>query len=100
MAGAESRADLATLAAVGADPRRRRSLAMAQASVVGVLGAIVGVGFGTYVALIALEGFGLAPWMVPWPLLAVIGVGVPLVAVLVSGLFTRSRLPVVRRMAA
>ena len=100
LAGAESRADLATLAAVGADPRRRRSLAMAQASVVGVLGAIVGVGFGTYVALIALEGFGLAPWMVPWPLLAVIGVGVPLVAVLVSGLFTRSRLPVVRRMAA
>ncbi len=50
--------------------------------------------------MIALEGFGLAPWMVPWPLLAVIGVGVPLVAVLVSGLFTRSRLPVVRRMAA
>jgi len=100
LAAAEGRADLATLAAVGADPRRRRVLAMWQAAVVGVMGCLLGVAFGAYVAAVALEGFGLAPWLVPWPLLGAIGLAVPLLAVLVAGLFTRSRLPLVRRAAA
>ena len=50
--------------------------------------------------VVALEGFGLAPWLVPWALVGTIGLAVPLLAVVVAGLFTRSRLPLARRLAA
>ena len=51
LSAAEGRADLATLAAVGAPPRRRRALAAAQALLVAGLGCALGVAFGTFVAL-------------------------------------------------
>lgn len=99
LAAAEGRADLATLGAIGAAPRRRRLLAMAQAGVVGVLGCGLGLGLGTFVAAVAYQGFTIGVWVVPWALLALIGLAVPVVAVLVAGIFTRSRLPMVRRVA-
>lgn len=99
LAAAEGRADLATLGAIGAAPRRRRLLAMAQAGVVGVLGCGLGVALGTFVAAVAYQGFTIGIWVVPWALLALIGFAVPAVAVLVAGVFTRSRLPMVRRVA-
>ena len=43
LAGAESHADLATLAAVGASPGVRRRLSMAQAATVALIGAVLGV---------------------------------------------------------
>lgn len=73
---------------------------MAQAAVVGLVGSGLGLLFGSYVAVVALQGFDLAPWHVPWLLLTVVGLAVPAIAVLVAGIFTRSRLPMVRRAAA
>lgn len=98
LAAAEGRADLATLAAVGAAPRRRRWLAMAQAAVVGGVGVVVGVGLGTLIGGVMIGGFHLVPWAVPWLLLVVVILGVPLIAVSIAGLFTRSRLPMTHRL--
>ncbi len=98
LAAAESRADHATLLAVGAEPRRRRFLAMGQAATVSVLGVGLGVMLGTIVGASILGGNEALPFVVPWMTLAQIAVGIPLVGVLIAGLFTRSRLPLDRRM--
>ncbi|CNF95660.1 Uncharacterised protein [Mycobacterium tuberculosis] len=37
---------------------------------------------------------------VPWTLLLAVGLGIPLLVALVAGAFTRSRLPMARRIAA
>jgi putative ABC transport system permease protein len=100
LAAAEGRADLATLGAVGADPRRRRRIAMAQAGVVGGLGCLLGLLLGTFIATLAHGGLLTRVWVVPWTLIGLAVVGVPMVAMLVAGTFTRSRLPMVRRIAA
>jgi putative ABC transport system permease protein len=99
LAAAEGRADLATLAAVGAAPRRRRALVAAQALLVGGLGAVLGLVFGTYVALITQSLTGAPDLVVPWANLALTGLVVPLVAVAVAAACTPSRLPLVRRVA-
>jgi len=97
LSAAEGRADLATLAAVGAAPRRRRALAASQALVIAGLGVVVGVGFGGFVAYTARATTGSPDFVVPWLNLAVTGLVVPLLAVLVATVFTPSRLPLVRR---
>lgn len=112
LAAADGRADLATLAAVGASPGLRRRLAASQAGVVSVLGVGLGVIAGlvpgaALVWMMGGGGFGNAPgsgfaqgWqyaVMPWPNLVVIGVVVPVLAVGCGYLFTRSRLPMVRR---
>ncbi len=97
LSAAEGRADLATLAAVGAPPRRRRSLAAAQALLISGLGCSLGVGFGAFVAFTARATTGAPTFIVPWPNLAVTMVAVPLLAVAVAAFFTPSRLPLVRR---
>ena len=97
LSAAEGRADLATLAAVGAPPRRRRALAAAQALLVGGLGCALGVAFGTFVAYAARTTTGSPDFVVPWVNLAITAIAVPLLAVLVAALFTPSRLPLVRR---
>ncbi|HEX5532170.1 MAG TPA: ABC transporter permease [Actinomycetales bacterium] len=106
LAAADSRADLATLAAVGAAPRMRRRVAGAQAAVVAVLGTALGVvAGGTLGAVIVLmmrheQPFPDLSWqlVVPWPELAALGVGIPTLATLAGLTFTRSRLPMVRRL--
>ncbi|RBY92768.1 FtsX-like permease family protein [Blastococcus sp. TF02A-30] len=102
----DARPDFATLAAVGAAPRTRRFMAMASAAVVGgggaLLGVLVGIAPGIAVAypLTSTDyGSGAQPVVdVPWGVLAAVGIAVPLVAVAVTGLFVRSRLPMARRM--
>ncbi len=102
----DARPDFATLAAVGAAPRTRRSMAMASAAVVGgggsLLGVLVGIAPGIAVAypLTSTDyGAGVDPVLVvPWGVLAAVGIAVPLVAVAVTGVFVRSRLPMSRRM--
>lgn len=99
LAQADARADHATLAAVGAAPRLRRRLAAAQALTVAGLGTVLGIasGFVPAVALIAaVDRFRLV-W--PWTTLAEILVGIPLLAGLTAWLFTRSRVPLERRLA-
>jgi len=102
----DARPDFATLAAVGAAPRTRRSMAMASAAVVGgggaLLGVLVGLAPGIAVAYPLTStnyGTGVDPVLaVPWDVLAAVGIAVPLVAVAVTGVFVRSGLPMSRRM--
>jgi putative ABC transport system permease protein len=97
LSAAEGRADLATLAAVGAAPRRRRALAASQALVIAGLGCVVGIAFGAFVAYTSRATTGSPDFVVPWMNLAVTGLAVPLLAVVVATVFTPSRLPLVRR---
>ena len=97
LSAAEGRADLATLAAIGAAPRRRRALAGSQALVIAGVGCALGVALGVFVAFTARATTGSPEFVVPWANLAVTGLAVPLLAVTVAALFTPSRLPLVRR---
>ncbi|GAA3810458.1 ABC transporter permease [Cellulomonas soli] len=108
LAAAEIGPDLATLAAVGAPPLVRRRVAAAQAGVL----TIVGVGFGVLTGLLLGRVFVtaggnqwdvIAPQLVivtPWPAVAAILIGMPVLAMLGAFVLTRSRLPLVRRLAA
>lgn len=86
----------------------RRRVAAAQAGVI----AVVGVGLGGLTGLLLGRVFVLAEryrfddrvdldWqvVVPWTAIAAITVGVPLLAIAGGYLLTRSRLPMVRRIA-
>ncbi|WP_157987519.1 FtsX-like permease family protein [Jiangella endophytica] len=97
LAAAEGRSDLATLAAVGAAPRRRRGLAGAQALVVAGLGVMIGSGLGIYFAYLVWPALGAPEFIWAWDSLVVTGVAVPVLAVLVAVIFTPSRLPMIRR---
>lgn len=97
LAAAEGRADLATMAAVGASPRRRRAIAGWQALVVGGLGTVLGLALGGFYAYLIWPAIGAPDFIVPWLTIGLIGVAVPLLAVLVAVVFTPSRLPVIRR---
>ena len=109
LAAADGRADLSTLAAVGATPGLRRRLAGAQSLVTAGLGTALGIVAGLVPAagLIRalnepVQGYTRpVPFelVIPWPILAVAGLVVPLLAVLAAMLLTRSRLPLVRRLA-
>jgi putative ABC transport system permease protein len=112
LSAAEGRADVATLAAVGAPPRVRRRLAAAQAGVVAVLGtvlgAVSGIVSGITLVLLSRDRLNGTPdgeqvrqtWQIvmPWWDLGVLAVALPLLAVLAAAAFTRSRLPMVRRL--
>jgi putative ABC transport system permease protein len=97
LSAAEGRADLAPLAAIGAQPRRRRNLAAAQAWVLGQLGCVLGVGVGALYGYTAHAAFGSPHFVVPWLEIGGIVIVVPLFAGLLAWLMTRSRLPMVSR---
>ncbi|MBY8871030.1 ABC transporter permease [Micromonospora sp. PLK6-60] len=108
LAAAEGRADLSTLAAVGASPRVRRLLSLCQAGVIAGTGSVLGIlaGLGSAVIILTAANRRYAEsWpaqepyrlVVPGSILVVLVV-VPLVAMLGAGLFTRSRLAVERRL--
>jgi putative ABC transport system permease protein len=99
LSAAEGRADLATLAAVGAAPRRRRALAANQALVIAGVGCLLGVALGTFVAYTVRSTSGAPGFVVPWANLALTALAVPALAMAVAAVFTPSRLPLVRRTA-
>jgi putative ABC transport system permease protein len=99
LALAESRPDMSTLAAVGAAPRVRRVLSMAQAGTIAGLGAGLGVLAGLVPAIAVISARDDFPLVIPWPTLGATVVVVPALAALCAGLFTRSRLPLERRIA-
>ena len=99
LAAADSRPDLATLAAVGAAPRVRRRLVMAQAATVSLLGSGLGVLAGIVPAAAIVSGQSDFPVVLPWGTFALNVVGIPVVTALLVGAFTRSRLPLERRVA-
>lgn len=103
LALSDARPDLATLSAVGAAPRTRRRVAAAYALVIGFVGAILGaaVGFIPGIAISRpLTSFsGSGPFLsIPWLLIAVIVLALPLLTAAVVGLTARSRLPLVARL--
>ncbi|MEW1840414.1 FtsX-like permease family protein [Nonomuraea angiospora] len=112
LAAADMRQDLDTLSAVGGTARVRRLVVAAQAAYISGLGALVGLVAGTVsgIALTwpltrgiyrSMELFnpGATTIAVPWLFLAGVVVGLPLLAALTAGLFTRTRLVLARRVA-
>jgi putative ABC transport system permease protein len=107
LALSDARPDLATLAAVGATPRTRRGVAAAYTFVVGFVGAVLGmlVGFVPGIAItwpLTAEGYAgdHGPYLsIPWLMIAVVVIGLPLLTAAVVALFTRSRLPMVSRLS-
>ncbi len=112
LAAADSQQDLATLAAVGASGGIRRRLSGFQCGVIAAMGAVLGLLCGTVpaVALRLLEARNATVWIngmpaghekaviaVPWLDLGGLLVGLPLVAVLLAALLTRSRIGLTRR---
>lgn len=104
----DARPDLATLSAVGARTRTRRGVAASYALVVALLGAVPGalIGFVPGVAIsfpITTEGWPernsvAAHYLdIPWDLVALVVVGLPLLIALIVAVTTRSRLPMVAR---
>jgi putative ABC transport system permease protein len=99
LAMAESRADMATLAAVGASPSRRRVHAMAQAAAVGALGSVLGLALGCLVGVSLLQGSTSYPFTVPLRWLALLVLAAPVLAIVVAGSVTRGRVDLTRRIA-
>lgn len=111
---ADAESDLATLAAVGAPPRVRRTLSGMQCAVVAGIGVLVGTAAGV-VPAVALRLVDLqsalrsaasdptqstyTPIVMPWPTLLAIAVVIPLFAGALAAAFTRSRPVLVRRAA-
>ncbi|MGI5187772.1 FtsX-like permease family protein [Promicromonospora sp. CA-289599] len=108
LAAAESRPDLATLEAVGATPRTRRTVVAAQAGAISVVGTVLGLGTGGVLgaALVRLmrswemaSNAGAWTVEVPWLWLVGLAVTLPVLAVSAAWLVTRPRLLLTRRLA-
>jgi len=104
LAAADSQPDLATLAAVGANPALRRKLSLSQAGLIAGLGAVLGTitGLGTAAALVVASNQlspsfdAPVPFVIPWTSIAIV-IAAPLLAMAGAGLLTRSGLPIERR---
>ncbi|MFF4814916.1 FtsX-like permease family protein [Kitasatospora sp. NPDC001309] len=105
LAAADSRQDQATLAAVGAPPRIRRTMAGLQCALIALLGALLGAvnGFVPAVGLLKsrASGFGSKGMLLaaPWGELLLVVLVLPVVAGLLAALFTRSKVPLGRRLS-
>ncbi|WP_031071258.1 ABC transporter permease [Streptomyces sp. NRRL WC-3742] len=105
LAAADSRQDQATLAAVGAPPRIRRTMAGLQCTLIAMLGALLGAANGFVPAVGLLKsrarGFGAQPALItaPWGELLLVVLVLPVAAGLLAALFTRSRVPLGRRLS-
>ena len=110
LALSDARPDLATLSAVGAAPRTRRRVAAAYALVIGSVGAILGAAVGfipgvaisrplTTMGYAGPDGTAEGPFLaIPWPLIGIVVLALPLLTAAVVGLTARSRLPLVARL--
>ena len=116
LALSDARPDFATLSAVGAAPRMRRFVAASYAGMIGLVGAVLGAAVGfipgiaiTYpltssswqTGVVASNGSALPDHVldVPWLLVFGLVIGLPLLTAGVVGATTRSRLPMVSRLA-
>ncbi len=97
LSAADGRDDLAVLAALGAQPRRRRMLAGAHALVVTLLGTVAGLAIGVCAGVAAVPIMGLSNLAVPWQHLLLTALAVPLLASAMAVVATPSRLPMMAR---
>lgn len=108
LALSDARPDLATLSAVGAAPRTRRGVAAAYALVVGLVGALLGAAVGFIPGIAISRPLTSTSWSsmgehgpylaIPWLLIGIVVVALPLFTSAVVGLTARSRLPLVARL--
>jgi putative ABC transport system permease protein len=104
LAAIDSRADLATLSAVGTEPRTRRRIVSAQAGIVALLGTAAGAVCGLAIGAVFVlaerhwpagrrEGMVNIQWTieVPWPVIGAFLVALPLVAMGAAWLATRAQ---------
>ncbi|MFI6906298.1 FtsX-like permease family protein [Nonomuraea sp. NPDC050394] len=112
LAAADMRRDMDTMSAVGAPSVTRRLVVAAQAAYITLLGTVMGLGAGTVTGIawawseISNSSLGSEPKpislsqiAIPWALLAVTVIVLPLVAAVIAGAFTRTRLTLSRRIA-
>lgn len=97
LAFVDGRADQVTLAAIGAAPRLRKSLAAAQTLTTASLGSLLGTAAGVLPSAVVVSVLRNVPLVVPWLQLAALLVAVPLVGSAAAWLLTRSRPPMARR---
>lgn len=104
LAAADSQQDLATLAAVGAAPRIRRTLSGFQCGVIAAMGSVLGAVCGVVPAVAlrkveqAAAGLNANVSIVfPWSQMVLTVVALPLVAVVLAAVLSRSRIALVRR---
>ncbi|RBM05507.1 hypothetical protein [Streptomyces sp. PT12] len=118
LARADSEADLATLAAVGATPRVRRTLSGLQCGLIAAMGVLLGALSGLIPAIglrLALHRQDVEEWRsgwerganadprpdlfleLPWATFGQLIVVVPLIGRVMAALLTRSRVPLARR---
>lgn len=97
LAAAEGRSDVATFAAVGAGPWRRRALGAMHGVFLGIVGALLGLGIAIPSGLSLTQVDGLPGVRVPWLTVAATLLVVPLLAALAGWLVTPTRLSLVRR---
>lgn len=97
LATTELRPDLATMAAVGATPRIRRRITVAQALLIVGVGAAFGLlsGIGPAAAYVSYSVE--LHWHVPWLALLAIVLAPPVLAAVMAGGLARGELPLVRR---
>ncbi|WP_026924609.1 ABC transporter permease [Glycomyces arizonensis] len=106
---AESKADMTTLGAVGAEPRVRKRFAMWQTLVIAWLGAGLGTAAGLLGYVLIREALNrglknqypfeaLYGWELPWANFGISLLAVPLIAAVGALLFTKARLPSERRL--
>jgi putative ABC transport system permease protein len=94
----ESKPDLMTLSAVGGRPLTRRLLVASQAGTISVLGAVQGVISGLIPAWAILRTVGQVHFVLPWTTIAVVVVGIPLLAMIGTAATAGSRLSLDRRL--
>jgi putative ABC transport system permease protein len=115
LAAADMRGDLDTMSAIGAPPRGRRLVVAGQAGFIAGLGALVGVVAGGVLGVALAwqrtgnRGPGPLPnsfsipgeavVSIPWGFAAALLLGLPLLAALLAGSLTRTRLTLARRPA-
>ncbi|MFI6536282.1 FtsX-like permease family protein [Nonomuraea sp. NPDC050547] len=112
LAAADMRRDLDTMSAVGAPSVTRRLVVATQAAYITLLGTVVGLGAGTVTGIalawseLSNRSFGeepksmsLSQIAIPWTLLAVTVIVLPVVAAMIAGAATRTRLTLSRRIA-
>ncbi|PTT67049.1 hypothetical protein DBR22_09700, partial [Arthrobacter sp. HMWF013] len=98
LALADARTDHMTLAAVGAAPQLRKSLAGAQALMTAGLGTLLGLAAGIVPAALIVSATRMfAGPTIPWLQLLALLVAVPLTGSVLAWMFTQARLPMSRR---
>jgi putative ABC transport system permease protein len=97
LAAAEGRNDMATLAAIGASPRKRRMLGAGHGLFLGLTGTALGLLIGLPAGLSLTQLDGLDGVQVPWVAAGATVLLVPLVTALAGWVVTPTRLTLVRR---